>query len=183
MSALPPWRVGEWELASDFAKIEQQWAPLRRVLEDPVLFDMRDPDVSGWSCGQHAGHSVLVAQLMADRIEGNLAEPERNRHEATWDVALRVMTAGGFPRGAAESPDDVPPGTHARDDFLTLLDPTIESWVRVRGRAGELPGCIARALHPVLRYLTSTEWVRMCAVHTAHHLALVRDVAGEEAAA
>lgn len=183
MSTLPPWQVGDWDLTADFQKIEQQWPPLRRVLEDPGLFEASDAEVSGWSCGEHAGHSLLVARLMAERIEGNLAEPGRNRDEATWDVALRVMSAGGFPRGVAQSPDDLRPGTRGRNDFLTLLDPTIESWARVRGRAGELPECAARALHPVLKYLTSTEWVRMCAVHTAHHLALVRDIAGDEALA
>lgn len=179
MSTLPPWRVGDWDLTSDFAKIEQQWTPLRRVLEDPALFEARDKGVSGWSCGQHAGHSLLVAQLMATAVEGNLADPEQNEHETTWDVALRVMTAGDFPRGAAESPPDVHPEDRAREDFLALLDPTVESWARVRRRAADLPGCAARALHPRLKYLTSTEWVRMCAVHTAHHLALVRDIVGE----
>jgi len=181
MTALPPWRVGEWKLDEDFSKIAQQWEPLRRVLEDEDLFDAVDPNVSAWSCGQHAGHSLLVARLMSDRIEGNLAEPEQNKDEATWDVAIRVMTAGGFPRGAAESPADVLPGTRAAGEFLSLLDDTISAWEKLRGRASELPRCPARALHPRLKWLTSAEWVRMCAVHTAHHLALVRDIAGEEA--
>lgn len=181
MSTLPPWVLGDWDLDRDFEKITQQWGPLRRILEDASLFERADPAVSRWSCGEHAGHSLLVTRLMSDRIEGNLAEPEQNRDEETWDIATRVMTVGDFPRGAAESPEDVLP-TGGREGFLALLDDTIASWERLRERASELPGCQARALHPRLKWLTSVEWVRMCAVHTAHHLALVRDIAGEEAA-
>lgn len=181
MSQLPPWRVAEWELDKDFEKIAQQWGPLRRILEDATLFDRTDPEVSAWSCGQHAGHSLLVTRLMSDRIEDNLAEPRQNEDEETWDIAVRVMTAGGFPRGAAESPPDVLPDGRGREEFLSLLDDAIASWERLSARGSELPGCPARALHPRLKWLTSVEWVRMCAVHTAHHLALVRDIAGDEA--
>jgi len=181
MSNLPPWRLGEWALDDDFAKIEQQWAPIRRILQDDALFALGDPAVSGWSCGQHAGHSILVAQTIADRIEGNLADPERNKDETPPEVAYRVLTAGGFPRGSAESPPDVHPEQHAPEHFLPLLDPAVSAWERLRARADQLSDCPARYPHFRLGPLSSTEWVRMCAAHTAHHLAVVRDIAGEEA--
>ena len=182
MTTLPPWRLGAWALADDLAKIEQQWAPIRRVLESDTLFALGDASVSGWSCGQHAGHMVLVAQTIAERIEGNLADPERNKDQTPPEVAYRVLTAGGFPRGSAESPADVHPERHARGHFLPLLAPAMASWASLRSRADELPGCLARYPHFRLGPLSSTEWVRMCATHTAHHLSVVRDIAGEEAA-
>jgi hypothetical protein len=181
MTDLPPWRLGEWVLADDFAKIEQQWAPIRRLLEDDALFALGHPAVSGWSCGQHAGHMVLVAQTIADRIEGNLADPARHKDETPPEVAYRVLTAGGFPRGSAESPADVHPERHAREYFLPLLPTAVASWGNLRERAAQLLGCAARYPHFRLGPLNSTEWVRMCAAHTAHHLAVVRDIAGEEA--
>ena len=182
MSNLPPWRLGEWALADDFAKIAQQWAPIRRILEDEALFGLGDPSVSGWSCGQHAGHSILVAQTIAERIEGNLADPDRHKGETPPEVAYRVLTAGGFPRGSAESPADVHPERHTREHFLPLLSSTVASWESLRSRSRELPDCAARYPHFRLGPLSSTEWVRMCAAHNAHHLAVVRDIAGEEAA-
>jgi hypothetical protein len=118
----------------------------------------------------------MVAQTIADRIEGNLAEPTRNQGETTHDLAHRVLSAGRFPRGSATSPPDVHPESRPREDFQPLLRAAIESWGRIRARADELPACAARDLHSRLGYLTSTEWVRMCAVHTAHHLALVNDI-------
>jgi len=178
MSPSAPWHVDEWELLSDLAKIEQQWASIRENLADPALFDRSDPDVSEWSCGQQAGHAVMVAQTIADRIEGNLADPDRNRDERPPDVALRVLSAGRFTRGSAEAPPEVRPESLAREDFLTLLETAVESWSRIGARAEELPACAARYPHFRLGFLTSTEWVRMCAIHTGHHLALVRDIAG-----
>jgi hypothetical protein len=156
-----PWRVGEWDLHADLAKIDQQWAPIRRILEDPSLFDRNDPGVSGWSCGQQAGHMVLVAQTIADRVEGNLADPARHCDETTPEIALRVLGHGGFQRGSAEAPAEVRPEPLTRGDSLALMGPLVESWARIRARADELPDCTGRYPHFRLGYLTSKEWVRM----------------------
>lgn len=178
MSPSAPWQIDEWDLLADLAKIEQQWASIRGILGDPALFDRSDSKVSAWSCGQQAGHSVMVAQTIADLIEGNLAEPDRNRDETPPDVAHRVLS-GGLTRGSAQAPPEVRPESLARDDFLPLLDVAVESWRRIQERAAELPTCAARYPHFRLGYLSSTEWVRLCAIHTGHHLALVRDIAGD----
>lgn len=69
MSTSLAWQLGEWELHEDFEKIEQQWTSLDSISRDSPLFDRRAPDVSGWSCGQHAGPSVTVAQtIRADEL-------------------------------------------------------------------------------------------------------------------
>ena len=52
----PVWQVGKWDLDADLAKIDQQWDAVRVVLEDPGLYSVRDAGISGWSCGEHAGH-------------------------------------------------------------------------------------------------------------------------------
>jgi hypothetical protein len=182
MTASAPWQIGEWDLLTDLTKIEQQWAAIREILDDPVRFERADPSVSGWSGGQHAGHMIMVAQTIADRVEGNLAEPDRHRDETPPEVALRVLSGGGFPRGSAVAPDDVHPESRSREEFLAMLPPAVEAWRRIRTRADELPGCPARVPHFRLGYLSSGEWVRLCAIHTGHHLKIVRDITGEAAA-
>lgn len=178
MSTSPPWRTDDWSLGADLVKIDQQWVAIRRVLEDPSLFERSEPDISEWSAGGHAIHIVLVAHTIADRIEGNLADPERNREETTPELAHRVLAAGGFTRGVAEAPPETRPDRHTREEALSLLPMAIAAWERIRDRAPELADCPARARHFTLGHLSSIEWVRMCAVHTAHHLKVIRDIAG-----
>jgi hypothetical protein len=182
MNANAPWQVGEWELPSDLAKIEQQWASIRGILEDPAFFEHSSHEVSAWSCGQHGGHVVMVLQTIADRIEGNLAEPDRNRDETPPDVAHRVLSAGSLHRGGATAPDDTRPESRSREDFLAMLPAAVEAWKGIGSRADEIDQCPARSPHFRLGYLSSGEWVRMCAVHTAHHLKIVRDIVGSGSA-
>lgn len=171
-----PWQVGEWELVQDLAQIEEQWASIEEILRDGQRFDRLAPDVSAWSSGQHAGHAILVARTIADHVEGNLAEPDRNREQVAPELAWRVLAGGRFTRGSVTAPPEVNPEAKGREEFLALLPATIASWRAIQARAAQLPGCEARFPHFRLGYLSSVEWVRMCVVHTAHHLAIVRDI-------
>ena len=179
MTAARPWHLGTWSLEQDLAKIDEQWESIRRILEDPSLFERADPSVSGWSCGQHAGHVVLIAVSIARQIERSLRDPERNRDETTSPVAQRILSTGEIKRGVAQSPPEALPLTRTREDFLALLPSTIDTWNGIRARAAEVSACQARLPHFALGHLSSGEWVRFCAVHTAHHLKVVVDIAGE----
>jgi len=176
VSESPVWQVDAWELESDLAKIGTQWDHLAEILERPELYDLRDPAISGWSCGEHAGHVVMVARWVAAGIRQNLAEPERDADGAWTEPTKAILEEGHFPRGAAKSPPRVDPAGRSREEFPPVLSAAREAWAAVESKADELPACQARFRHFALGYLTSTEWVRFCAVHTAHHLAVVRDL-------
>ena len=170
--------VGAWDLDADLAKIDQQWESLRVILEDPELYELRDAEISGWSCGEHAGHIAMVTHWIAGGIEENLVDPLRDA-DGQWSASAEsILIAGDFPRGAAESPPEVNPLGRPREDFLLVLPAAVAAWEAVAGKAERLPACAARFRHFALGYLTSTEWVRLCALHTAHHLAVVRDLRG-----
>lgn len=178
MSDSPPWEVGPWELRADLEKVRQQWTPVREILGDGELYALRASDVSGWGCGEQAGHVILVARAMASAIESNLADPDRDQ-DGEWTAYARpVLEAGRFPRGRATAPARLHPGDRTRDDFVEMLPGVVSAWEAITARVEEVRACPARARHIVFGYLTSAEWVRMCAVHTAHHLAIVRDVRG-----
>ena len=176
MPTTPVWQAGEWDLTASLDKIEQQWVAVRELIDDERLFAMRDESVSGWSCGEHAGHIALATKGTARFIEDNLKEPERNRDGEWTEYAAPVLQAGDFPRGGAKAPPQVDPVGRERDDFLRILRDAIRAWEVLRRQEQQLATCPARALHFGLGYLTSSEWVRFCAIHTAHHLAVVRDI-------
>ena len=181
MSATPVWQVGAWELSSDLDKIEQQWDYVRQILEDPDLFAVRDDDVSGWSCGEHAGHIAKVTQWIASGIEQNLRDPTRDSNGAWTEHTEAILVAGDFPRGVAKSPPTLDAFGRDREEFLPILPAAQAAWRAITSKREDLPGCEARFPHFALGYLTSAEWVRFCALHTAHHLAVVRDLRGDAA--
>jgi DinB superfamily len=176
MTDSPAWKLDAWELSSDLAKIEQQWATVHEILEDPVLYEARNSAVSAWSCGEQAGHLTMVTRWVAKGIEENLATPDRDVGGEWTDRAGPILEAGAFPRGVAQAPPQVNTLGKPREPFLAILADTESRWKGIAEQAAQLPDCPARFQHFALGFLTSTEWVRFCALHTAHHLALVRDI-------
>jgi hypothetical protein len=176
MSTTPVWQVGAWDLHQDLTKIDQQWDSVREMLEDPELYTLRDTEISGWSCGEHAGHIAMVTFWIAQGIEQNLATPSRDAEGVWSEPTESILVGGGFPRGVAKSPPEVDTLGRPREEFLPVLPAAIDAWRAVAAKSDQLPPCPARFPHFALGFLTSTEWVRFCALHTAHHLAVVRDL-------
>jgi DinB superfamily len=176
MTKSPAWQLDEWNLDSDLAKISQQWSVIREVLQDPVLFDVRSDSVSAWSCGEQVGHLLMVTHWVAAGIEGNLDDPTRDADGEREERAEAILVEGSFPRGVAQAPPDVDTLNKPREPFLSVLADSERRWSAIADQREKLPECQARFRHFLLGYFTSTDWVRFCALHTAHHLALVRDI-------
>jgi len=179
MSQRPPWEVGPPDLGDDLAKIRQQWGAVGDILADPTLFALRDASVSAWSCGEQAGHIVLTAGSIARAIAGNLAEPDRHSDGAPADFTGQVFEAGRLPRGWATAPPQLDATGRPAEDLRRVLPEVVAAWESIDRRRDEVRACAARAHHFAFGWLTSAEWVRMCAIHTAHHLAIVRDIRGQ----
>ena len=172
----PPWKVDAWDLAADLAKIEQQWETLGAILGEDESFDLRHPATSGWGCGEHAGHSVIAAFGIAKGIERALAEPERDKNEKGTESGDEVLRSGVFPRGRVQAPERLDPTTRTRAELAAMATRAAGAWRALSRRADELAACPARFRHFLFGHLTSAEWVRFCAIHTAHHLRLVREI-------
>ncbi len=171
----PPWTVDSWDLAADLAKIEQQWVPVRGILDDPARFELRHPATSGWGLGEHAGHIAITTLGIAKGIEGNLASPERDRDLLRGAPAEALLRNGTFPRGIT-APERIDPQGRSREELAALSVRAADAWSALAARAATIATCPARFPHFMLGHLNSAEWIRFCAIHTAHHLALVREI-------
>lgn len=179
-----PTELDEWDLEKDFAKIAQQWDALEEVLRSDEYFRVRVEDVSQWSCGLQAGHSVLVMNMIAKGIEEGLADPTRNAEETAVPMAKMILKSGIMPRGVGKAPGLVMPLSGDREHWLRMLGEARERWDAIAKKAGEVAESKAREKHPVFGFLTPAEWVRFAPIHTAHHLKIIRDIlaaAGEPA--
>ena len=176
MGGAPPWAPGEWTLTGDLATIESQWPFVEEILDDPGAFSRHAPEVSAWSCGEHAGHIVLASLSIAMGIEGALSDPGANVDEAPEEFTKTVFESGIFRRGIAQAPERMDPSARAPEELVQRLPRARDAWNALSGRAAELEACPARFRHFAFGYLNPGEWVRMSAMHTAHHLSIVADI-------
>lgn len=174
--ATPPTAMDAWDLAGDFAKIEQQFAAVEEILTSEEYSAIRVDSVSHWSCGTQAGHISFVMKAAVDGIEKNLADPTRHV-DGKWNLMAKpILTKGNMPRGVATAPIFVMPLQGDRESWLKLMRETRERWRALEARSAELAACPSRFKHPMLGFFTSSDWVRFAPIHTAHHLKIVRDI-------
>jgi len=177
MSESPPWTTDDWSGPGDFRKLWQQFEAIRNILADEAAFGIRDEAVSGWSGGEHAGHLALVTMRMARAVEAGLACPETSETPpALPDTTRDILERGEAPRGVAQAPDPVRPEGRERGELLETLDQAEALWRRLAQRQADIDGCPSRIEHPRLGFMTPREWLRLCAIHSAHHLEIVRDI-------
>jgi len=142
------------------------------LAEDDSLVDRRSDAVSGWSVGQQLEHVVHVIEACVERI---LEAPEALSRGVSWKGRL-MLTLGRFPRGVAQSPAQF----RGRQVSAAALR---ERVARLRGRFAELTtrtDLLERPdpaiPHHIFGGLSADRGLRLTEVHTAHHLAIVRDI-------
>ena len=138
-------------------------------------------DVSAWSPAQQLYHVLRANGMMlkgihlichGHRMTDNEGEPN--------DMGRRVL-AGGFARGLGKAPDAVVPPDEVSREALR------DSWTRSRQKHIEteaflpqVPAATGRIPHEFLGMLNGSEWLRLARLHSEHHLAIIRDIVGQE---
>ncbi|GIV60527.1 MAG: hypothetical protein KatS3mg043_1616 [Rhodothermaceae bacterium] len=144
---------------------------------DAQLF-LRREDVSAWSVAQHLYHILLANSRMLKAIEAIVAghpsvqagEPNR----AGWYVLRRE----DMMRGRGQAPADVhPPAAPTRTDLATTRDRSRHKYEAAAALLPDLPGRPGGLPHPFLGTLSAAQWLRLARIHSAHHLAIIHDVA------
>ena len=144
---------------------------------DPALLARVVPAVSAWSSEQHLAHIALanglilrnLKSLAAGRgvllVHGRDPDPQ----------AVATLATGKLPRGQVQSPRMVRPPERVERALLG-------QWL-ADGRAAlaqidprSLPPGEPKIPHQLLGPLDAPLWARFAAVHTRHHLAIVREI-------
>ena len=140
----------------------------------PAALGRREPSVSEWSVAQHADHVAKVARWFLKGAASDWRAPE-----GTPGISLSgrfVLLTGWIPRGRGRAPEPVR-GVEA--DAATLVSELAvcrELIERVHAGAGLATGGPLALVHPLFGGLTAEQGVRFAAVHTRHHLKIVRDI-------
>ena len=138
-----------------------------------------NPSVSGWSCAQHLYHVALATDLALGNakrlVQGQ--SPMIVQEGGPNELAVRVLTEGGYPRGESEAPRMVQPGDDVDPGFLTdEMQRNRDGLADVRELVDSIASATGRVRHPRLGELSTAEWLRFANLHAAHHLAILSDI-------
>ncbi len=167
-------------LANDFANVARQWPALFALCDDARMFAARAEGVSGWGVAQQVYHCGLALGRIGGGVENLLANPTQGAGLGfTHPQAGALLAGGALPRGIAKSPESlIPPAAPTPDETRALLKGAKAKWDTLEKRGAEIAACPATFPHPMLGNFTSAHWVRFIALHTGHHLKIVRDILG-----
>ncbi len=165
---------------TDFETINRQWPILFTLCEDEARFAGSNPEISAWDVAMQAGHIALAAESLAAIVEKLLAAPEKGAGKGPNEMGVHVLKSGVIPRGAGKVPDGLTwEGDCTPAAVRTRLASAQARWDGLASRIADIEKAESTFPHYAFGPLTPADWTRFCAMHTAHHLAIIRDILGE----
>ncbi len=167
-----------WDLDKNLATVGRQWAGLFALCGDSAAYAASAESVSGWGVARQVNHVGIALNLIAQVIEGMLANPEQGAGLGpTQPFAMPMLEAGSIPRGRGQAPKFLhPPATPAAAETRALLQSAKDRWDALGAKRGQMKQTPATFQHFALGHFTCVQWARFMAVHTAHHLKIIHDI-------
>lgn len=132
--------------------------------------------VSGWSVAEHLSHIALSTRAMVGAIEA-ACEPGETESPGGPTLAGRaVLLTGWIPRGVGQAPEYVEPQPDSPAALAEQLEAARQAVTRLESRLPEIDRARGRTRHFVFGALTPLEWLRVIAIHTRHHLKIIRAI-------
>ena len=125
--------------------------------------------ISSSSVGWHIDHSLMVINQIVGAVKAS--DPK----EYQWSFNMKrlvVFTTGKIPRGKAKAPKSViPENAFDENDVRTKMEKALYKL----GKLDELPANHF-FIHPFFGHLNVKNTKKMIALHTDHHLAIIKDI-------
>lgn len=168
------------DVQREYRQIEAFYEEAERMLAwpDERLFG-KAPGVSGWSAAQHLEHLAKVngrtfkgLRLLA---EGKMPPVQGRVNLLGW----LLLWMGRLPRGRAQAPAFSHPSADlSREELARSLARNRQAMAALEPFLSLLPHLEGRMPHQIFGMLDARQWLRFVRVHSAHHLRIIRDVAG-----
>ena len=135
------------------------------------VYSSHNPNVSAANVGWQVGHSFKVIISVCKALKHS--DPKDYKKTFNWKRSL-ALTIGRFPRGRAKSPKYTRPDANIAPPELNKL------LVQVREIILELDDLSPNSSfpHPIFGSLNLSQAKNFLALHTYHHLLIIRDIVG-----
>ena len=131
--------------------------------------DKTNSKVSNSTVGWQIDHCLLVINGIVEQLE--ISNP--NEFQPKWNFTkFMVFTTGKIPRGKAKAPKVVIPSEEITVDSLQ------ESLKNTYQAIAYLKDCQEKQyfMHPFFGQLNKKQTIKFLAIHTEHHLKIIRDI-------
>ncbi len=166
----------------EYREIGAFYDAVKPLLEwpDETLYRIAD-DVSAWSPAQHLFHILRSNGMMLKGIHLICQGHRMTANEGAPNDAGRYMLAQGFVRGQGKAPKAVvPPDEVSREALQDSLARSRKKYDETAAYLAALPDATGRIPHEFLGMLDGLQWLRLARLHSEHHLAIIRDIVGQQ---
>ncbi len=142
---------------------------LQELAANIPFANQTNPAISASSVGWHIDHSLMVINQIIGAVQAS------NPAEYKWSFNMKrlvVFTTGKIPRGKAKAPKAViPENAFDENDVREKMEKANQRLSKLN----ELPANHF-FIHPFFGHLNVTNTKKMIALHTDHHLAIIKDI-------
>jgi hypothetical protein len=128
-----------------------------------------NPSISASSVGWHIDHSLMVINQIIGAVQSS------NPAEYKWSFNMKrlvVFTNGKIPRGKAKAPKSViPESAFDENDIRLKMEKAFQKLDKLNALTPD-----HFFIHPFFGHLDVKATKKMLALHTAHHLAIIKDI-------
>ncbi len=170
------------DLQEEYREIGAFYDAVEPLLDwpDETLYRIAD-DVSAWSSAQHLYHILRANGMMLKGIHLICHGHRMTANEGALNDAGRYVLAQGFVRGQGKAPDAVvPPDEVTRKALQDSWARSRQKYVETEAFLPQIPDATGRIPHGFLGMLDGSQWLRLARLHSEHHLAIIRDIVGQE---
>jgi hypothetical protein len=142
---------------------------LNELAANIPLANKINPSISASSVGWHIDHSLLVINQIIGAVKAS------DPNEYKWNFSIKrfvVFATGKIPRGKAKAPKSViPENAFDENDVRVKME-------KANHQLEKLNGLQANHffIHPIFGHLNVKATKKMIALHTDHHLAIIKDI-------
>ena len=136
--------------------------------------EKRNEGISASSVGWQIEHSLLTIRIVSG---GLLASDPSSFSPSFTFKKLLILITGKMPRGKAKAPKIVMPDAFTQESLSKHIDKAKETLEHLQqAQANQFVS------HPYFGHINKKETIRFLAIHTLHHLKIIREIVAAEKA-